>query len=151
IVVSFVIGNGVVFKLVPFYLSKQAVIANGIVSMMGGRGGFFPPLLLSFIFSIIGSYSIGFMALSHVSLVSVVLVLWLYYMDRLSLSKDVFDSTGQGILVTNMSGEIVSVNPAFTNLTGYEEEEVLGKNPNVLSSGRQDKAFYEKMWETITM
>lgn len=144
------IGNGVVFKLVPFYLSKQAGIANGIVSMMGGLGGFFPPLLLSFIFSITGSYSIGFMALSQVSLVSVVLVLWLYYMDRLSLSKDVFDSTGQGILVTNMSGEIVSVNPAFTNLTGYEEEEVLGKNPNVLSSGRQDKAFYEKMWETIT-
>src|SRR5699024_9740593 len=115
------IGNGVVFKLVPCYLSKQARIANGIVSMMGGLGGFFPPLLLSFIFSITGSYSIGFMALSQVSLVSVVLVLWLYYMDRLSLSKDVFDSTGQGILVTNMSGEIVSVNPAFTNLTGYEE------------------------------
>src|SRR5699024_10762661 len=67
-----------------------------------------------------------------------------------SLSKDVFDSTGQGILVTNMSGEIVSVNPAFTNLTGYEEEEVIGKNPNILSSGRQDKAFYEKIWATIT-
>src|SRR5699024_10492872 len=144
------IVNGVVFKLVPLYLSKQAGIANGIVSMMGGLGGFFPPLLLSFIFSITGSYSIGFMALSQVSLVSVVLVLWLYYMDRLSLSKDVFDSTGQGILVTNMSGEIVSVNPAFTNLTGYEEEEVIGKNPNILSSGRQDKAFYEKMWGTIT-
>src|SRR5699024_7050729 len=40
------IGNGVVFKLVPLYLSKQAGIANGIVSMMGGLGGFFPPLLL---------------------------------------------------------------------------------------------------------
>src|SRR5690625_3832248 len=51
------IGNGVIFKLVPFYFSKQAGIVNGIVSMMGGLGGFFPPLLLSVIFAITGSYS----------------------------------------------------------------------------------------------
>lgn len=144
------IGNGVIFKLVPFYFNKQAGIANGIVSMMGGLGGFFPPLLLSSIFSITGSYSIGFMAFSQVALVSMVLVLWLYYMDRLSLSKDVFDSTGQGIIVTNASGIIVSVNPAFTDLTGYEEEEAIGKNPNILSSGKQDKAFYQEMWSQIT-
>ena len=41
------IGNGVVFKLVPAYFTKQAGIANGIVAMMGGLGGFFPPLVLS--------------------------------------------------------------------------------------------------------
>src|SRR5690625_45691 len=70
------IGNGVIFKLVPFYFNKQAGIANGIVSMMGGLGGFFPPLLLSTLFSITGSYSIGFMAFSQVALVSMVLVLW---------------------------------------------------------------------------
>lgn len=144
------IGNGVIFKLVPFYFSKQAGIVNGIVSMMGGLGGFFPPLLLSTIFTITGDYSIGFMAFSQVALVSLVLVLWLYYMDRLTLSKEVFDSTGQGIIVTNADGKIVSVNPAFTQLTGYEEEEVLGKNPNILSSGRQDKVFYDEMWNKIT-
>lgn len=144
------IGNGVIFKLVPFYFDKQAGIANGIVSMMGGLGGFFPPLLLSTIFTITGSYSIGFMAFSQVALVSLVLVLWLYYMDRLTMSKEVFDSTGQGIIVTNADGTILSVNPAFTSLTGYEEEEVIGKNPNVLSSGRQDKSFYEKMWGKIS-
>lgn len=143
------IGNGVIFKLVPFYFSKQAGIVNGIVSMMGGLGGFFPPLLLSVIFTITGSYSIGFMALSQVSLVSLVLVLWLYYMDRLTLSKDVFDSTTQGIIVTNPEGSIVSINPAFTELTGYVEEEAIGANPNILSSGKQDKAFYEKMWQQI--
>ncbi|HLQ72818.1 MAG TPA: MFS transporter [Bacillota bacterium] len=150
IAVSAGIGNGVIFKLVPFYFSKQAGIVNGIVSMMGGLGGFFPPLLLSTIFAITGSYSIGFMAFSQVALVSLVLVLWLYYMDRLTLSKEVFDSTGKGILVTDQKGHIVSVNPAFTSLTGYAEEDVLGKNPNILSSGKQDKQFYEKMWETIS-
>ena len=43
------IGNGTIFKLVPMYFSKQAGIVNGIVSAMGGLGGFFPPLILSFI------------------------------------------------------------------------------------------------------
>ena len=143
------IGNGVIFKLVPFYFNKQAGIVNGIVSMMGGLGGFFPPLLLATIHSMTGSYSIGFMAFSQVALVSLVLVVWLYYMDRLSLSKEVFDSTGQGILVTNSDGKIVSVNPAFTRLTGYSEEEVVGNNPNILSSGRQTKDFYAKMWNKI--
>ncbi|WP_339252178.1 MFS transporter [Sporosarcina sp. FSL W8-0480] len=143
------IGNGVIFKLVPFYFNKQAGIVNGIVSMMGGLGGFFPPLLLATIHSMTGSYSIGFMAFSQVALVSLVLVVWLYYMDRLTLSKEVFDSTGQGILVTNPDGKIMSVNPAFTQLTGYTEEEVRGKNPNILSSGRQPKEFYAAMWKAI--
>ncbi|MGN7385744.1 nitrate/nitrite transporter [Sporosarcina sp. SAFN-015] len=143
------IGNGVIFKLVPFYFNKQAGIVNGIVSMMGGLGGFFPPLLLATIHSITGSYSIGFMAFSQVALVSLVLVIWLYYMDRLTLAKEVFDSTGQGILVTSPNGTILSVNPAFTQLTGYTEEEVIGSNPNVLSSGRQSKQFYTTMWSII--
>lgn len=143
------VGNGVIFKLVPFYFNKQAGIANGIVSMMGGLGGFFPPLLLSIIYSITKSYSIGFMAFSQVALVSLVLVIWLYYMDRLTVSKEVFDSTAQGIIVTDDNGIIVSVNPAFTTLTGYDEKEVLGKNPNILSSGKQDKAFYKEMWEKL--
>jgi len=143
------IGNGVIFKLVPFYFNKQAGIANGIVSMMGGLGGFFPPLLLSIIHSMTGSYSIGFMAFSQVALASLILVIWLYYMDRLSMSAEVFNSTGQGILVTDASGTIQSVNPAFTRLTGYTEEEVIGSNPNMYSSGRHSKEFYTSMWSQI--
>ncbi len=46
------VGNGVIFKLVPFYFNKQAGIVNGIVSMMGGLGGFFPPILLSTIHAV---------------------------------------------------------------------------------------------------
>ncbi|HLQ94929.1 MAG TPA: MFS transporter [Pseudogracilibacillus sp.] len=143
------IGNGVIFKLVPFYFSKQAGTVNGIVSMMGGLGGFFPPLLLSAIYSITGSYSIGFMAFSQVALVSLVLVLWLYYLDQLTLSKEVFDSTGQGIIVTDPDGVIVSVNPMFTTLTGYDEQEVIGKKPSILSSGRHNRDFYNALWRDI--
>ncbi|MNI41243.1 putative nitrate transporter NarT [compost metagenome] len=149
IAVSAGIGNGVIFKLVPFYFNKQAGIANGIVSMMGGLGGFFPPIMLSIIFSVTGQYSIGFMLLSQVALASLVLVIWLYYHDRLALTAEVFNSTAQGILVTDAAGVIKSVNPAFTRLTGFTEAEVLGKQPNVLKSGRQSKDFYRSMWSEI--
>lgn len=75
------IGNGVVFKLVPLYFSKQAGIVNGIVSAMGGLGGFFPPLILSSVFQATGHYAIGFMALSEAALASFVIVAWMYFQE----------------------------------------------------------------------
>lgn len=143
------VGNGVIFKLVPFYFNKQAGIVNGIVSMMGGLGGFFPPIMLSAIYSITGQYSIGFMLLSQVALASLVLVVWLYYQNRLEMASEVFNSTGQGILVTDVSGRITAVNPAFTTLTGFTEDEVLGQRPNVLKSGRQSTEYYREMWSEL--
>ncbi|ARW08689.1 Nitrite extrusion protein [Bacillus atrophaeus] len=77
------IGNGTVFKLVPFYFSKQAGIANGIVSAMGGLGGFFPPLILASVFQATGQYAIGFMALSEAALASFVIVIWMYWQERM--------------------------------------------------------------------
>ncbi|MEC0234933.1 NarK/NasA family nitrate transporter [Paenibacillus kribbensis] len=90
------VGNGVIFKLVPFYFNKQAGIVNGIVSMMGGLGGFFPPILLSSIHAATGQYSIGFMLLSQVALASLILVMWLYYQARLTAATEAIDSAGQG-------------------------------------------------------
>src|SRR5690606_15502668 len=133
----------------PQYFNNQAGIANGIVSMMGGLGGFFPPLLLSAIHSLTGQYSIGFMLLSQVGLASLVLILWMLYHGKLTVMADVFKSTAQGILVTNSNGVIESVNPAFTKVTGYTEEEVIGKKPNVLKSGRQSSEFYSEIWKSI--
>lgn len=143
------VGNGVIFKLVPQYFNKQAGIVNGIVSMMGGLGGFFPPIMLASIYAITGQYSIGFMLLSQVALASLVLVVWMYFQNRLELAAEVFNSTAQGILVTDTSGKISSINPAFTQLTGFEQDEVVGQNPNILKSGRQSSDFYQKMWEQI--
>jgi PAS domain S-box-containing protein len=53
------------------------------------------------------------------------------------------------VIITDSDGLIMYVNPAFTRITGYSNEEVCGRNPNILKSSHQDNNFYKKMWETI--
>ncbi|WP_066384359.1 MFS transporter [Neobacillus mesonae] len=143
------IGNGAIFKLVPLYFSKQAGIVNGIVAAMGGLGGFFPPIILTILFSWTGHYAIGFMSLSEFSLATLVLVVWLYYQDKLDVSSKIVNHAGEGIMLTDSSGIIQKVNPAFTRITGFSQEEVIGKTPSVLQSGEHDKQFYEQMWSQL--
>ena len=57
----------------------------------------------------------------------------------------------EGIIVTDASRQILRVNRAFTKITGYSAEEVAGKNPSLLSSGRQDAKFYAAMWDCINL
>ncbi len=69
--------------------------------------------------------------------------------DKLRLAAAVFEHSQEGIAITDKDNRIVAVNRAFTEITGYPEEDVIGKNPSLLSSGRQDRLFYEQMWHSI--
>jgi diguanylate cyclase (GGDEF)-like protein/PAS domain S-box-containing protein len=69
--------------------------------------------------------------------------------QRLKLFEKVFDNALEGITVTDHRGDIVSVNPAFTLITGYEAAEALGKNPRILKSDRHLPEFYKAMWADI--
>jgi PAS domain S-box-containing protein len=53
------------------------------------------------------------------------------------------------LVITNLDGNMIYVNPAYLVASGYSKEEVLGKNPNVFGSGRQSKKFWKKMWDTV--
>ena len=70
--------------------------------------------------------------------------------EELQLASLVYQNSSEAILVTDEDGTIVAINPAFTRLTGYAQEEVLGKRPGILKSGRHDREFYEAMWNTLT-
>lgn len=67
----------------------------------------------------------------------------------LLMASAVFQHTGEGILVTDASGRIQRVNPAFSQITGYQAEEVLGKTPAILKSDHQDPDFYKFMWSEL--
>jgi len=66
--------------------------------------------------------------------------------EQLRLTAKIFESSHDSIIITDTQGTIISVNPAFTRITGYNADEVIGKNPRVLNSGRQGKEFYAEMW-----
>ena len=69
--------------------------------------------------------------------------------QELKLSSLVYQNSSQAMMVTNESNCIISVNQAYTSITGYTADEVLGKNPRVLSSGKHDASFYKEMWHTL--
>ncbi|CUU08501.1 PAS domain S-box-containing protein [Candidatus Thermokryptus mobilis] len=68
--------------------------------------------------------------------------------ERFKLSK-VIENLTEAVMITDTQGRIEYVNPAFEKMTGYKVYEVLGQNPRILKSGKQDRSFYEKMWNTI--
>ena len=68
---------------------------------------------------------------------------------ELYLASKVFESTLDGVMITNSTGNIVSVNPAFTRITGYEADEALGHNPRLLKSDRHGPEFYAEMWRSL--
>ena len=67
----------------------------------------------------------------------------------LRLHAAAFKAAANAIVITDASGNILSCNPAFTQLTGYAEGEVLGKNPSILKSGKQNPDMYQALWQTI--
>ncbi|MBI4995913.1 MAG: diguanylate cyclase [Rhodocyclales bacterium] len=65
------------------------------------------------------------------------------------LAKSVFDAAGEAIIVSDAENRIVAVNPAFTRITGYQPQEVLGQNPRMLASGLHDAGFYRLLWQRL--
>jgi len=69
---------------------------------------------------------------------------------KLRILSHSVEYAGEAILITDTDAVIEYVNPAFSRITGYDAEEVLGQTPAVLNSGRQDDAFYQRFWQKIT-
>ena len=69
--------------------------------------------------------------------------------ENLRLAAKVFETTTEGILVTDADTRVIMVNPAFTTITGYTLVEILGKKPSFLHSGRHSLKFYKRMWKTL--
>lgn len=69
--------------------------------------------------------------------------------EKMRLAAKVFENTSEGVLVTDPNGVIVFTNQAFQEITGYSDADVLGKTPNILSSGQHKQEFYQQMWQSL--
>lgn len=69
--------------------------------------------------------------------------------ERHRLQVAALNASRDGVVITDLEPKIISVNPAFTTITGYHEKEVRGKSPSLLKSGHHDRAFYQSMWAQL--
>ena len=69
--------------------------------------------------------------------------------SQMHILSSALEQTADLVLITNVAGIIEYVNPSFESTTGYQREEIIGKKPKLLRSGKHDQAFYVQLWETI--
>jgi len=69
--------------------------------------------------------------------------------EAMRLSSLVYQHSSEAMMVTEADGTIINVNPAFTRITGYTQEDALGKKPSILKSGVQTAAFYKEFWSAL--
>ncbi len=65
------------------------------------------------------------------------------------ISSMVLNNALEGVMITDVKGQILAVNPAFCRITGYCADEVIGKKPSILKSGKQGDDFYQEFWKTL--
>ncbi|MGK7887907.1 MAG: EAL domain-containing protein [Leptolyngbyaceae cyanobacterium] len=70
--------------------------------------------------------------------------------QKLQQAATAFENTIEGVIITDLEGQILDVNRAFIKVTGYSKEESIGQNPRFLKSGRHDDVFYQQMWQSLT-
>ena len=69
--------------------------------------------------------------------------------ERWPVAAELIEASPTGIMLTDLDAAIVAVNPAFSRITGFAAEEVVGKTPRMLASGRHRPGFYRRMWRTL--
>lgn len=69
--------------------------------------------------------------------------------QELRLAASVFENAGEGIIICDADNNIVNVNSAFTEVTGFTHKEAVGQNPRIFKSGKHDPSFYREMWNTL--
>ena len=69
--------------------------------------------------------------------------------EEMQLAAMVYRNSSEAMMVTDANGVVITINPAFTELTGYGADEIVGKTPRLLSSGHHDREFYRAMWQKL--
>ena len=71
--------------------------------------------------------------------------------DDLKLADMVYKNSSEAMMITNPQNEIIAINPALSDISGYSKNEIIGKDPKIFSSGKQSPQFYQSMWQEINL
>lgn len=70
--------------------------------------------------------------------------------NQLNLTTQIFNHSREGVMITDDKANVIDVNAAFTAITGYQADEIIGRNPRILHSGHHDDAFYQAIWRNLS-
>ena len=115
----------------------------GEIGILGTVGQVMTPAERSLLEELAGNLAFAVAAIQHESDRQTV-------QHKLQLASHVFENSAEGVLITDAFSNILLVNRRFTEITGYAQEEVIGKSPKILNSGQQDDSFYGNMWRALT-
>jgi diguanylate cyclase (GGDEF)-like protein/PAS domain S-box-containing protein len=163
--IVFVFNNSLSSQPLPLIFTLLPVIVWSAMrfGVMGSSLGLLLPALIA---AIATSRGLGPLYIESVAQGSFLLLLFIAIMVILNLMVTALQAgrteaenamriaavtfdTQDGIIITDPQGQILRVNQAFQEITGYSEEDVLGKNPSILQSGKHDPVFYQTMWSSL--
>ena len=121
---------------------KRAGMVIGAFSLYASEPDFFDPELVKLLDQMAADVSFALDNLEHEAQRQ-------RTEQDLRLAAAVYEQSGEGILVSDRHNNVIMVNRAFSEVTGYSLEEMRGRNPRTLSSGRHDRDFYRSMWVTL--
>ncbi|MCK6684260.1 MAG: EAL domain-containing protein [Thermoanaerobaculia bacterium] len=111
-------------------------VVRGALAIYSGREGTFDTRMLNLLRRFADQLAFSLMEAEHLELIE--------------LQTAALEAAANAVVITNRDGKVEWVNPAFTQLTGYELSEILGETPRVLKSGIQSDHYYQRLWETIS-
>ncbi len=129
------------FKSLAIYPLFKDDILVGLISFCSNKINYFDKDIISILEKMANDLSYGLLK-EKKELVR------LKYEEELRIAAYAFDSQ-EAMAITDLDAKIVKINNAFSTITGYSQEEVLGQNPNILQSGRHSLSFYENMWDIL--
>ncbi|MEH6443502.1 MAG: EAL domain-containing protein [Oceanospirillaceae bacterium] len=71
--------------------------------------------------------------------------------EALKLADMVYKNSSEAMMITDINNNIIAINPALSEITGYSQHELIGKNPSIFSSGKQNPQFYSSMWKELQL
>ena len=145
-----VLGTILLLSAATNCLKTYHVYSTNLQNMFTAQWEVIPFYFMAMISSVVGTVMYVLLAVHHVQVqLDQELAQSKQREESLKIAALIFGNTSEGMIITDADGLITSVNPAFTELSGFTADEAVGKTPRILKSDKQDAEFHQRVWQSL--